>query len=113
MLESDIQNTGPVVPSPVTAAFLPAYALGVLLIVLSSLLFLLDPLLLKWMIDYCSPKKGLPAPPCCSGGFFGLYISPWLFYAGTTGEFSHGSKSRLPDAPRDLAADEPPFRRLS
>ncbi len=53
---------------------LPAYALGVLLIVLSSLLFLLDPLLLKWMIDYVLPKKDFRLLLVAAGGFFGLYI---------------------------------------
>ena len=53
---------------------LPAYALGVLLIVLSSLLFLLDPLLLKWMIDYVLPKKDFRLLLFAATGFFGLYI---------------------------------------
>ena len=53
---------------------LPAYVLGVLLIVLSSLLFLLDPLLLKWMIDYVLPRKDFRLLLVAAGGFFGLYI---------------------------------------
>ena len=53
---------------------LPAYALGVLLIVLSSLLFLLDPLLLKWMIDYVLPRKDFRLLLFAATGFFGLYI---------------------------------------
>jgi len=53
---------------------LPAYSLGVLFIVLSSLLFLLDPLLLKWMIDYVLPKKDFRLLLFAATGFFGLYI---------------------------------------
>ena len=36
---------------------LPAYFLSVVLVVLSSLMFLLDPLLMKWLIDRVLPKK--------------------------------------------------------
>jgi len=53
---------------------LPAYCFGVLLIVLSSLLFLLDPLLLKWMIDYVLPRKDFRLLLVAATGFFGLYI---------------------------------------
>lgn len=53
---------------------LPAYSFGVLLIVLSSLLFLLDPLLLKWMIDYVLPRKDFRLLLLAATGFFGLYI---------------------------------------
>jgi ABC-type bacteriocin/lantibiotic exporter with double-glycine peptidase domain len=53
---------------------LPAYALGVLLIVLSSLLFLLDPLLLKWMIDFVLPARDFRLLLFAAVGFFGLYI---------------------------------------
>jgi len=53
---------------------LPAYALGVLLIVLSSLLFLLDPLLLKWMIDFVLPTRDFRLLLFAAVGFFGLYI---------------------------------------
>ena len=53
---------------------LPAYSLGVLFIVLSSLLYLLDPLLLKWMIDYVLPKKDFRLLLFAATGFFGLYI---------------------------------------
>ena len=53
---------------------LPAYALGVLLIVLSSLLFLLDPLLLKWMIDFVVPTRDFRLLLFAAVGFFGLYI---------------------------------------
>ena len=53
---------------------LPGYSFGVLLIVLSSLLFLLDPLLLKWMIDYVLPRKDFRLLFLAATGFFGLYI---------------------------------------
>src|SRR5437762_9660591 len=53
---------------------LPAYSFGVSLIVLSSLLFLLDPLLLKWMIDYVLPRKDFRLLLFAATGFFGLYI---------------------------------------
>lgn len=54
--------------------FLPSYFLGVVLIVLSSLLFLLDPLLLKWLIDYVLPKKDFRLLLVSVAGFLGLYI---------------------------------------
>jgi ABC-type bacteriocin/lantibiotic exporter with double-glycine peptidase domain len=60
---------------------LPAYAISVLLIVVSSLLFLLDPLLLKWMIDFILPKKEFRLLLLATGGFFGLYIFRLGFFA--------------------------------
>jgi len=59
---------------------LPAYALGVLLIVLSSLLFLLDPLLLKWMIDFVVPTRDFRLLLFAAVGFFGLYICRLGFF---------------------------------
>src|SRR5437773_2760170 len=52
----------------------PSYSLGVLLVVLSSAMFLLDPLLLKWLIDYVLPKKDFRLLLLTALGFFGLYI---------------------------------------
>ena len=40
----------------------------------SSLLFLLDPLLIKWLIDSVLPKKEFHLLLLATGGFFGLYI---------------------------------------
>jgi len=42
--------------------------------VFSSLLFLLDPLLIKWLIDSVLPKKEFHLLLLATGGFFGLYI---------------------------------------
>ena len=60
---------------------LPSYFLGVLLLVVSSLLFLLDPLLLKWLIDYVLPKKDLQLLFLTVAGFFGLYIVRLGFFS--------------------------------
>ena len=51
-----------------------AHILSVSLIVFSSLLFLLDPLLIKWLIDSVLPKKEFHLLLLATGGFFGLYI---------------------------------------
>lgn len=48
--------------------------LGVSLMVLSSLMFLLDPLLLKWLIDRVLPKKDFHLLLIAAGGFLGIYI---------------------------------------
>ncbi len=53
---------------------LRAHILSVSLIVFSSLLFLLDPLLIKWLIDSVLPKKEFHLLLLATGGFFGLYI---------------------------------------
>jgi ABC-type bacteriocin/lantibiotic exporter with double-glycine peptidase domain len=53
---------------------LPSYLLGVVLIVLSGLLFLLDPLVLKWLIDYVLPKRDFRLLLLSALGFLGLYI---------------------------------------
>jgi len=53
---------------------LRAYLLSVSLIVLSSLMFLLDPLLIKWLIDSVLPKKDLHLLLLAAAGFFVLYI---------------------------------------
>ena len=53
---------------------LPAYLLSVLLVVLSSLMFLLDPLLMKWLIDRVLPKKDFRLLVFAACGFFLLYI---------------------------------------
>jgi ABC-type bacteriocin/lantibiotic exporter with double-glycine peptidase domain len=52
-----------------------AYALGISLTVLSSMLFLLDPLLIKWLIDRVLPKKDLHLLLLAAAGFFVIYIS--------------------------------------
>lgn len=45
------------------------------LVVLSSLLFLLDPLLLKWLIDRVLPKKDVRLLLFSIVGFFALYVA--------------------------------------
>src|SRR6267154_4388028 len=51
---------------------LRAYAVSVSLIVLSSLMFLLDPLLIKWLIDRILPKKDFHLLFLAAAGFFGI-----------------------------------------
>src|SRR6266436_4975901 len=53
---------------------LRAYILSICMIVLSSLMFLLDPLLIKWLIDSVLPKKDFQLLLLAATGFFGLYI---------------------------------------
>src|SRR2546430_14663779 len=53
---------------------LPAYSSSVVLVVLSSLMFLLDPLLMKWLIDRVLPKKDFRLLVFAARGFFVLYI---------------------------------------
>ncbi len=53
---------------------LPAYFLSVVLVVLSSLMFLLDPLLMKWLIDRVLPKKDFRLLLYAAAGFFALYV---------------------------------------
>src|SRR6267378_4018223 len=54
--------------------FLRAHLLSVSMIVLSSLMFLLDPLLIKWLIDSVLPKRDFHLLLLSAAGFFGLYI---------------------------------------
>src|SRR5260370_2997251 len=53
---------------------LGAHALSMTLIVLSSLMYLLDPLLLKWLIDRILPKKDFHLLLIVAAGFFGVYL---------------------------------------
>jgi ABC-type bacteriocin/lantibiotic exporter with double-glycine peptidase domain len=53
---------------------LRAHLLSVSLIVLSSLMFLLDPLLIKWLIDKVLPKRDVHLLLLAAGGFLGIYI---------------------------------------
>ena len=53
---------------------LRAHLFSVSLIVLSSLMFLLDPLLIKWLIDSVLPKKDFHLLLLAAVGFFALYI---------------------------------------
>ena len=59
---------------------LPAYSLSVVLVVLSSLMFLLDPLLMKWLIDRVLPKKDFRLLVFAACGFFGLYVFRLSFF---------------------------------
>jgi len=54
--------------------FMRAHLLSISLIVLSSLMFLLDPLLIKWLIDRVLPKKDFRLVLIAAAGFFGIYI---------------------------------------
>ncbi len=53
---------------------LRVHLLSVFLIVLSSLMFLLDPLLIKWLIDKVLPKKDMRLLLLAAGGFLGIHI---------------------------------------
>jgi ABC-type bacteriocin/lantibiotic exporter with double-glycine peptidase domain len=53
---------------------LGAHALSMTLIVLSSLMYLLDPLLIKWLIDRVLPKKDFHLLLLVVTGFFGIYV---------------------------------------
>ncbi len=53
---------------------LRAHLLSVSLIVLSSLMFLLDPLLIKWLIDKVLPKRDMRLLLIAAGGFLGIYV---------------------------------------
>jgi ABC-type bacteriocin/lantibiotic exporter with double-glycine peptidase domain len=53
---------------------LGAHALSMTLIVLSSLMYLLDPLLIKWLIDGVLPKKDFHLLLLVVTGFFGIYV---------------------------------------
>jgi ABC-type bacteriocin/lantibiotic exporter with double-glycine peptidase domain len=53
---------------------LRAHVLSMSLMVLSSLMFLLDPLLIKWLIDRILPKKDFHLLFLAAAGFFGIYI---------------------------------------
>src|SRR6267142_6300731 len=54
--------------------FLHAHLLTVCLIVLSSLMFLLDPLLIKWLIDTILPTKDLHLLLLAGAAFLGVYV---------------------------------------
>jgi ABC-type bacteriocin/lantibiotic exporter with double-glycine peptidase domain len=53
---------------------LGAHALSMTLIVLSSLMYLLDPLLIKWLIDGILPKRDFHLLFLAVAGFFGVYV---------------------------------------
>jgi ABC-type bacteriocin/lantibiotic exporter with double-glycine peptidase domain len=53
---------------------LRSYLLGVFLIALSGLMFLLDPLLIKWLIDRVLPAKNVRLLLFTAAGFFAIYI---------------------------------------
>jgi len=53
---------------------LSGYLLSVLLVVFSSLMFLLDPLLMKWLIDRVLPRKDFRLLLFAALGFFALYV---------------------------------------
>jgi len=53
---------------------LRAHLLSVSLIVLSSLMFLLDPLLIKWLIDKVLPKRDIRLLLLAAGAFLGIYV---------------------------------------
>lgn len=60
---------------------LRAHFLSLSLILLSSLLFLLDPLLIKWLIDRVLPKRDLHLLFFAAVGFFTIYVFRLAFSA--------------------------------
>src|SRR2546423_8079683 len=75
---------------------LPAYFLAVLLVVLSSLMFLLDPLLMKWLIDRVLPQKDFRLLLFAAVGVFAIYVFPLgLFYLLQLVDFRHLPKTDL------------------
>lgn len=54
--------------------FLASQVISISLIVLGSSMFLLDPLLLKWLIDKVLPKKDLHLLLTAAVGFLGIYL---------------------------------------
>jgi len=58
---------------------LPSHALSMTLMVLSSLMFLLDPLLIKWLIDRILPTKNFHLLFVAAGGFSGIYVCRLAF----------------------------------
>ncbi len=85
---------------------LRAHVLSLCLIVMSSLMFLLDPLLIKWLIDQILPKKDFNLL------FLALHLPPCPFRIRRTHKLQHGAESRLPRPAWHLGADEPPVRGL-
>ena len=53
---------------------LGAHTVSMTLIVLSSLMYLLDPLLIKWLIDRILPKRDFHLLFLAVAGFFGIYL---------------------------------------
>src|SRR5260370_15534684 len=58
---------------------LRAHLLSVSSIILGSLMFLLDPLLIKWLIDRVLPKKDFRLLLFATAGFFAVYVFRLLF----------------------------------
>jgi ABC-type bacteriocin/lantibiotic exporter with double-glycine peptidase domain len=54
--------------------FWRAHLLGVSLVVLSSLMFLIDPLLIKWLIDHVLPSRDLRLLLLAAAGFLTIYL---------------------------------------
>jgi ABC-type bacteriocin/lantibiotic exporter with double-glycine peptidase domain len=61
--------------------FLASQVISISLIVLGSSMFLLDPLLLKWLIDKVLPKKDLHLLLTAAVGFLGIYLCRLAFSA--------------------------------
>src|SRR5260370_8082087 len=60
---------------------LQAHLLSVLLIVLASLTFLLDPLILKWLIDIVLPKRDARLLMVAVACIAGVYICILTFFS--------------------------------
>ena len=73
---------------------LASYLLGVFLIALSSLMFLIDPLLIKWLIDRVLPARNVHLLLLTAAAFFGIYICR-LGFSSVAGLVSFRSMQQL------------------
>jgi len=86
---------------------------SVFLLVLSSLMFLLDPLLLKWLIDRILPKKDFHLLFIAAAGFFrNLHLPARIFSARWPAKFSNGQDLVFRIRLSILEQINPPFRGL-
>ena len=74
--------------------FWRAHLLSASLIVMSSLMFLIDPLLLKWLIDRVLPKKDLRLLLLAAAGFFTIYLCR-LGFSAVAGQVSFRTVQKL------------------
>jgi ABC-type bacteriocin/lantibiotic exporter with double-glycine peptidase domain len=61
--------------------FFRKYLLSVLFATLSSFMFLLDPLIIKWLIDDVIPRRSMRLLVFATGGLFGVYVSRLILSA--------------------------------
>src|SRR5260370_40930690 len=82
---------------------LRVHLFSVLLIVIASLTFLLDPLILKWLIDIVLPKRDARLLMVAVACIAGVYICPLSCYAAGRGlRFQTGQGVGYPSPPQTL-----------